>query len=150
PVEGTENFLVMGEPGFQLWKKKGPPGNQSYILYDSLPLPGDREGLTRGPGNRFYCLRDGSIDKIETIDAGLNYLVLPLSLFVIDFSAMAVDDQYLYLMDYFGNGTRVLRCALQQQNVMSLLEVGPGFQPSALALNDGWIAVGGHETSGIF
>lgn len=148
-IPDSEDFFAIGNPTFQHWIKTGPTNAPEYVLYGSLDNNGYYRSLTVGPNATFYSWRNFPESRIERIDLNFDLTTLPIPLIYAGEKDMAVGEQGLYLSESSLGDFKVTRFDLEGENPVSLLPPGNSLSPKAIATNQGWLAIGGEEGSGL-
>ncbi|MDX1912666.1 MAG: hypothetical protein SFV22_14335 [Saprospiraceae bacterium] len=85
-IPGSEDFIGIGDPDYQVWTKSGNPGEPVYILSKELELDGFRKGLTFGSDGNFYSVKYFPDEQLERVDQLLQYQALPSVVLDVDFT----------------------------------------------------------------
>ncbi|MFN0212820.1 MAG: T9SS type A sorting domain-containing protein [Saprospiraceae bacterium] len=146
-IQGTENFVALGEPDFQVWKKNGSPLAPVYVLENSLELSGYRKSLTPGLNGWYYLYKHFPETRIERINENLQHQTLfPTTGF---FGSLNLADSKfgLYVAEELPYSARLRRFDSQGQHAITL----PNhiiLSPVCLAINNNHLAITGTQLSG--
>jgi hypothetical protein len=148
-IPGTENFLALGNPTYQVWQKQAGPAGAAYSLSHSLSLEGWRNNLKISPnGLDFYATRAYPTPRIERVDADLNWQEITTPVNLAGLRGFAVGNGGLYLVGRQGGQNWLTKTDLEGQNPIVLPSPSIWQRPEMLAVQGDSVAVAGIDGSG--
>ena len=147
-IPGSEDFIALGNPDFQIWKKTGDPIAPTYILQNSLELPGYRNRLTRGPGGWFYCFQNFPVQQFERFNILLQVETLPIAMGSVDAFSFGVGSEGIFLNERsFSHVNRFRKFDLLGQNEVEYPAPSSWYTFGLIATQN-WVVFGGTEAAG--
>lgn len=111
-LPGTEDFIAVGNPAFQVWRKNSG-STPTYTITKQLSQTGSFMGLTMGPDGWVYFKEFYPNPKILRMNADLTVQALPFDLEAAYFAGFALGMQHLYVFDRVNEQNRFRRFDLQ-------------------------------------
>ncbi len=150
-LPGKEDFMAVGTPDFQYWKKTSTPAGPQYQMSKSADYPDVfHTGLARSPEGWFYTTT-GSItntDKwLARINAALDYETLtPIK--SVQKIQPATDGLYLLEYDYSTEKSSLRKTDWLGQTLSQLTIADARLKPQSIAVRGDSIALAGEEYYG--
>lgn len=146
-IPNTEDFLGMGLPMFQIWKKIDSTTGPVYVQQDSLHITGPRHGLGFAPNGWHYC-RNYNTQRLERVSQGLEYEALNNSIDLYGLVKMIAVSDGLYFLGRRDGQNWLRKTDFLGQNPVEIAMPDQWLSGYSLAAQGDALAVAGVDISG--